>query len=206
MCSARLVSADSVFRSGFHRRSPGQCRATGTARDAGVKCFGFRASGLGARLSRLIADNVLGGKFIEGIRVRCLRARIIQQIKPNKAVTLSLQALQRCDEYFHGEIMWRYVRGGVEPVLWGRARNRDELIVDSVSALRFVLGLVVLVAKREVTSGTFHISHGVPSREGQNLRNLARHAYAAMYEHGWITADAYQTKLDELDENIRRAG
>ncbi|WP_221420169.1 hypothetical protein, partial [Novosphingobium chloroacetimidivorans] len=85
-------------------------------------------------------------------------------------------------------------------------RNRDELIVDNISALRFVLGLVVLVAKREVTSGTFHLSRGVLSYEGQSLRTMVRHAYTAMYEHEWMSVDLYQTILDQLDGQIKRSG
>jgi hypothetical protein len=135
-----------------------------------------------------------------------LFAELRQRLFPNKAISLSLKALEWCDELYRDQIMWPGLRGIIRPTLMTTSSKRNDIVEDDYSAARLVLSIVASVAEREVGSGRFHVYRGILDQDGESLRFIAEEALRQLQDSGWLDYDEWQDRIDQIDERVRDAG
>ena len=134
-------------------------------------------------------------------------AELRQRFFPKRSITLSLQALEWCDDYFGSELMWPDVRGR----LWGGimlsdTAKREKFITDELKASRFLLDLSYHSAFNHIRFGERHVYRGILGFDGQSFRNIAEMALSQLYENDWLDYEEYKGRLDEIDAAVKAVG
>ena len=133
-------------------------------------------------------------------------AELRQRLFPNRAISLSLKALEWCDELYRDQIVWPDLRGIIRPTLVTTSSKRNEIVKDDCSAARLVLSIVASIAEREVGSGRFHVYRGILDHHGESLRFIAEEALRQLQDSGWMEDDEWQDRIDHIAERVRDAG
>lgn len=123
-----------------------------------------------------------------------------------KAADLSLQALDQCDAIFGHLHMWEKVRVATRPMVEQSNDMRDRMVIDDVTAARFVISVIARYLEQQISTGSFHAYRGTLGLHGQSLRNIAETALSYLEETKAISNASYLLRLENLDELVRKAG
>ena len=123
-----------------------------------------------------------------------------------KAADLSLQALDQCDAIFGHLHMWEKVRVATRPMVEQSNDMRDRMVIDDVTAARFVISVIARYLEQQISTGSFHAYRGTLGLHGQSLRNIAETALSYLEETKAISNASYLLRLENLDEVVRKAG